>query len=98
MTAIDELTDVAALVSAFDAGALPKLLCFWRPDATATAAVGSECMSQWHDSAFEIEGVRYATAEHWMMAEKARLFGDDKKRAEIIAASHPGEARTLGRA
>ena len=32
--------------------------------------------SQWHPSPFEIDGVRYVTAEQYMMAEKARLFGD----------------------
>lgn len=38
-----------------------------------------------------------ADAEHFMMAAKARLFGDDEAVPGILAASHPGEAKALGR-
>jgi ribA/ribD-fused uncharacterized protein len=41
--------------------------------------------------------VEYATAEHWMMAAKARLFGDAEAERQIIAADHPGAAKTAGR-
>ena len=34
-------------------------------------------MSQWYESAFEVDGVRYETAEMWMMIQKAKLFGDE---------------------
>ncbi|RYD94393.1 MAG: NADAR family protein, partial [Sphingobacteriales bacterium] len=40
---------------------------------------------------------RYPTAEHWMMAEKARLFGDTDICNEILAAAKPNEAKALGR-
>ena len=46
---------------------------------------------------FEVDGVGYSSAEHWMMAEKARLFGDEAMRAEIIAAPDPAAAKRLGR-
>ena len=32
-----------------------------------------------------------------MMAEKARLFGDEETRSRVIATSHPGAAKALGR-
>lgn len=32
-----------------------------------------------------------------MMAEKARLFGDEDMRQRIITATHPGAAKKLGR-
>lgn len=34
-------------------------------------------LSQWYDCAFEHEGVRYHSAEMWMMVQKAKLFGDE---------------------
>lgn len=42
-------------------------------------------------------GETYATAEHWMMAGKARLFGDEEARAEVLAAGHPRDAKAAGR-
>ena len=35
----------------------------------------------------------YSCAEHWMMAEKARLFGDEETRARIFQASKPDEMK-----
>jgi hypothetical protein len=54
--------------------------------------------SQWWDRhPFAIDGVTYATAEHYMMASKARLFGDKAVLQKILAARTPGEAKKLGR-
>jgi ribA/ribD-fused uncharacterized protein len=53
--------------------------------------------SQWFPSPFEVEGVRYRCAEQFMMAEKARLFGDLDALAEILAAETPREHKALGR-
>ena len=53
--------------------------------------------SQWHPAPFVLDGIACATAEHWMMAEKARLFGDVEARARILAAPGPGRAKRLGR-
>jgi ribA/ribD-fused uncharacterized protein len=38
-----------------------------------------------------------ATAEHWMMAEKARLFGDIEAEKAAIEAGHPAQAKRAGR-
>ena len=54
-------------------------------------------MSQWSDHDFEVDGDHYKTAEHFMMGEKARLFGDEETRAKILASNHPGDAKKLGR-
>lgn len=48
-------------------------------------------------AAFEIDGIRYPSAEHYMMAEKARLFGDDDALRRILVAASPGAAKALGR-
>jgi ribA/ribD-fused uncharacterized protein len=44
-----------------------------------------------------VDGTVYATAEHWMMAGKARLFADAEIAARIVAARTPGGAKKLGR-
>lgn len=54
-------------------------------------------LSQWRHSEFTVDGVRYRTAEHWMMAEKARLFKDKKTLKAIMEAKTPSEAKDLGR-
>lgn len=88
---VDELR---ALV---DAGSTPKYLHFWghRPEADGTVGKGS--LSQWFEAAFVVDGVRYPTAEHWMMAEKARLFGDPEAERAAIDAANPALAKAAGR-
>lgn len=91
------MTDRAALVAAVRAGARVEYLFFWGHEARGPS-LGRECLSQWYEAPFESRGVRVPTAEHHMMAEKARLFGDEEHLAAILAARHPGEAKRLGRA
>jgi ribA/ribD-fused uncharacterized protein len=74
-----------------------KYLFFWGHTPKQKGAVDKSCFSQWFPAAFTVAGDTYATAEHWMMAEKARLFGNDDVRRRIIAARHPDEAKKLGR-
>ena len=52
-----------------------------------------QCFSQWYELGFTIDGVHYKTAEHWMMTEKARLFGDDEILSKIIDVPTPREAQ-----
>ena len=59
--------------------------------------VDASCLSQWFQSDFVIDGVEYATAEHWMMAEKARLFDDPVMLEAILDAPGPREAKAFGR-
>jgi ribA/ribD-fused uncharacterized protein len=70
---------------------------FWGHAPRADGVPSKACLSQWFESPFELDGERYITAEHWMMAEKARLFEDLATRARIIAARTPGAAKALGR-
>lgn len=70
-----------------------RYLLFWGHAADRPNAQ----LSQWYPSPFTVEGVAYPTAEHWMMAEKARLFGDARTRDAILAARSPGAAKKLGR-
>ena len=64
-----------------------------RPDGRLSDA----CFSQWWPSPFELEGQVYPTAEHWMMASKARLFRDAEALEKILASDSPAKAKKLGR-
>ena len=86
--------ELAALVAA---GARPKWLMFWGHQPQRDGSVGPGSLSQWWPSRFTVDGVVYATAEHWMMAGKARLFGDEEAVPGILAARTPAEAKNLGR-
>ncbi|MEZ6134363.1 MAG: NADAR family protein [Pirellulaceae bacterium] len=59
--------------------------------------VDASCLSQWFHRPFVIADIEYPTAEHWMMAEKARLFGDEEMLKQILVAPGPREAKALGR-
>jgi ribA/ribD-fused uncharacterized protein len=86
-----------ALVRAVRAGVRVKYLHFWGHKARADGRVGSSCLSQWWPSPFTVDGVSYATAEHWMMAAKARLFDDAQAERRVLAAGHPSLAKKAGR-
>mmetsp|Transcript_32309 Transcript_32309/g.65505 ORF Transcript_32309/g.65505 Transcript_32309/m.65505 type:complete len:421 (-) Transcript_32309:44-1306(-) len=54
--------------------------------------------SQWTRSEFVVDGVHYDCCEMFMMAEKARLFGDEETRQLILAArGNPKRMLSLGR-
>src|SRR5688572_13715869 len=88
---------LAALLDAEAAGEPITFLTFWGHRPNQDGSVGSGCLSQWWPQPFAVDGVVYPTAEHWMMAGKARLFGDDDALAKIMAAPSPGAAKALGR-
>lgn len=91
------LRNVTDLLSALDQGMTPDYLFFWGHRPQADGSIGKGCLSQWFEAPFEVEGERYRSAEHFMMAEKARLFGDTSSRAKILACQSPAEAKKLGR-
>jgi len=53
--------------------------------------------SQFHAAPFKVDGVKYQCAEQFMMAEKARLFGDNEMRAKILEATIPLKMKQYGR-
>lgn len=54
--------------------------------------------SQWARTPFVVDGNECPTAEHFMMASKARCFGDYAAAKKIMNCSTPREAKSLGRA
>jgi ribA/ribD-fused uncharacterized protein len=89
--------DVESLIAAMTSGERPKWLFFWGHAASKDGSITKSCFSQWWHAAFVVDGETFFTAEHFMMAEKARLFGDEDIRSRILAVKHPREAKMLGR-
>jgi ribA/ribD-fused uncharacterized protein len=85
------------LAAAVQAGARPRYLLFWGHRAEPDGRIGAGALSQWWPAPFTVDGAVYRSAEHWMMAGKARLFGDEEARERILAARTPAEAKNLGR-
>ncbi|MFC8199876.1 NADAR family protein [Streptomyces sp. NPDC057298] len=85
------------LVGAVRSGARVTYLHFWGHRPRADGQVGASCLSQWWPSPFTADGVEYRTAEHWMMAHKARLFGDAEAERLALDASSPALAKKAGR-
>lgn len=81
----------------FAAGERLKYLFFWGHTSGHGQMVGPFIFSQWYLAKFTVNGLEYQTAEHWMMAEKARLFGDSEIEEKIINATTPAHAKDLGR-
>lgn len=74
-----------------------KFLFFWGHQKSKDGLITKTCFSQWWESSFTVNGVVYKTAEHWMMAKKAELFGDNEMAIKILAANSPAQAKDLGR-
>ncbi|MFE7122246.1 NADAR family protein, partial [Streptomyces sp. NPDC057654] len=95
--AADGPRSVAELTASAARGEKLKYVCFWGHRPPRGGGVGSGCFSQWWPAPFTVDGVTYATAEHWMMAGKARLFGDAEAWERAVAAVHPKAAKDAGR-
>jgi len=88
-----QVRDVADLVAA---GRPVEFLFFWGHQQERDGGVGAGCLSQWSPFGFTVDGLRFATAEHYMMWRKAILFDDRAMAERILAAPHPGAAKALG--
>ena len=64
------------------------VVLFWHPPLA---------FSQWTPSPFTVDLVEYICTEQFMMASKARLFGDDTALSTILASDNPREQKRLGR-
>ncbi|MEM6298226.1 MAG: NADAR family protein [Bacteroidota bacterium] len=83
------------IIERLEKGEYLKFLFFWGHQ--RSNELTKSCFSQWYESSFVVNEVEYLTAEHYMMAEKALLFGDKTIYEEIIHSKKAGEAKALGR-
>lgn len=84
-------------MSQIEKGVEPEYLYFWGHTPRKGELVGNFIFSQWYERPFEVEGVVYPSAEHWMMAHKAGLFENHDIFEQIIRAQKPAEVKELGR-
>lgn len=73
-----------------------KYVFFWghrKPE----LGVSKSCFSQWYEASFECDGIRFMTAEHYMMYHKALRFNDYDAAKKVLTATNPGEAKAIGR-
>lgn len=78
-------------------GEVIDFLFFFGHKPHASGRLTKSCFSQWWQEPFVVDGVEYLTAEHWMMASKARVFNDPQSLERIIACSTPAESKARGR-
>ncbi len=55
------------------------------------------CLSQWFLAPFKVDGVKYARLGQYLLAEKARLFGDEDQLKKILVAKSLLSLKALGR-
>lgn len=88
---------IGQLIEQAKQGQRLKYLYFWGHQPKKDGSIGKTCFSQWFESSFTLNGITYLTAEHYMMAEKARLFEDQETLSQIVAAKSPALVKKLGR-
>jgi ribA/ribD-fused uncharacterized protein len=90
--------NVQQLIDRQKKGETFDFLFFWGHRPSKEGRVTQSCFSQWWAGhPFKVGDTLYRTAEHWMMAEKARLFGDEPIENLILKASSPSAAKAFGR-
>ncbi|CAM9611747.1 unnamed protein product [Scytosiphon promiscuus] len=64
------------------------VVLFWKPPCVFT---------QWEPASFQVDGVQYCSAEQYMMACKANVFGDTDIWRDIMSTSDPVQQKRLGK-
>jgi ribA/ribD-fused uncharacterized protein len=85
------------LISILDKKERCKYVFFWGHKKSSNGETTKSCFSQWWMSDFVVDEVRYPSCEHYMMAEKAKLFDDQETLERILNAKSPAEAKKFGR-
>lgn len=91
------MSELESLIQQVNRGDRVKWLHFWGHRPHPDGRLSASCLSQWWPAPFVVSGVSYATAEHWMMAAKARLFEDAEAERAALSARTPAEAKKAGR-
>lgn len=92
-----DIFDIPSLLNYIERGNKPSYIFFWGHQPKANGDISKSSLSQWYPSYFLLDNQIYPTAEHYMMAEKARLFEDKETLDKILKATSPSEAKNLGR-
>lgn len=74
-----------------------EYLFFWGHQPSKDGTITKSCFSQWWKEDFAVDIEEYCCMEQYMMAEKARLFGDNDIEDKIMQSKEPKEIKSLGR-
>ena len=89
--------DHESLCRAVEQGASFTFRYFWGHQEHRSGALSESCLSQWWPCRLTVAGQEYQSTEQFMMAGKARLFGDTATLERILATSDPRQVKSLGR-
>ncbi|WP_027621627.1 NADAR family protein [Acetivibrio clariflavus] len=81
----------------FREGKKIEYLFFWGHQPSRDGSITKSCLSQWWKSDFTVDIYTYCCMEQYMMAEKARIFGDEEILEEILKNKNPKQIKALGR-
>lgn len=91
------ILDLESLRAACRSGQQFRYRCFYGHTARPDGQLSDAVFSQFWPCSFVLGGQRYRFAEQWMMASKARLFGDAEACARILQATAPLACKRIGR-
>lgn len=74
-----------------------EYLLFWGHKPSKDKQITKSCFSQWWLSDFSEGADKYCCMEQYMMAGKARLFGDKEILEKIMTSTEPNTIKSLGR-
>jgi ribA/ribD-fused uncharacterized protein len=89
--------NIEDLRRAVAAGVSFKYRYCWGHRPRTDGVICDSVFSQWWPCRFEVDGRAYTSAEQFMMAGKARLFGDVETLATILRTEDPAACKALGR-
>ena len=90
------ITSKEQLIAWVNQGNQVDYTLFWGHK-TDNSEVDKSCLSQWYKAPFTVIGQTFLTAEHYMMYQKANLFGDDSACHAVLQVSNPNDAKAIGR-
>ena len=70
---------------------MDKIICFHLIDEP------NGYLSNWYPSPFTLDGLRFSSAEKYMMYRKATTFGDTETAQAILSTDNVGKIKALGR-
>mmetsp|Transcript_22062 Transcript_22062/g.22795 ORF Transcript_22062/g.22795 Transcript_22062/m.22795 type:complete len:189 (-) Transcript_22062:42-608(-) len=87
------------LINRIQLGEQFEYLVFYGHHQKKPGKIDHSCFSQWYNDhvGFIVDDVHYKTAEHYMMAQKAKLFNDIEAYNAILESPDPKTAKSLGR-
>jgi hypothetical protein len=94
---VNGIRSLYALKELVHGGVQPDYLLFYGHKPPYGGLINATCLSQWWQADFILDGETYRTAEQFMMAAKAMLFGDFATADKIQADPNPKNAKILGR-